>query len=193
MTNGQPPSRLLARASEGLPDAQIKLLHQTYGEKSPAAKISPNLPLQALKARHDLKHWLSQNADVPFTVLPPTPDLDRVPLPLYEAARLNGHEEERAFEQWLLSDLDLCKDIAEFSAFAHAMRAGVLNVKPAARVESISRQPDQTTTTPAQPSSRPIPNPPSQPTTGGAGRFVVIALIGAAIVAAIFLAKMFLG
>ena len=29
-------------------------------------------------------------------------------------------------EKWLLSDIDLCKDIAEFSAFVHALRGGAL-------------------------------------------------------------------
>jgi hypothetical protein len=34
-------------------------------------------------------------------------------------------QEEINFEQWMISDLDLCRDIAEFAHFAIALRGGL--------------------------------------------------------------------
>jgi hypothetical protein len=44
---------------------------------------------------------------------------------------MTSANEEAAFERWMLTDLDLCKDLAEFAAFALALRGGAL--KGAAR------------------------------------------------------------
>lgn len=40
--------------------------------------------------------------------------------------------EETAFEQWMLSEMALCKDLAEFAAFALALRGGALAGSPVA-------------------------------------------------------------
>jgi hypothetical protein len=47
-------------------------------------------------------------------------------------------KEEQAFEIWMLSDLRLCKDIAEFAAFALALRGGAY----AAHSEEAPPEPD---------------------------------------------------
>jgi hypothetical protein len=69
---------------------------------------------------------LKDTQDVPFAVVPDNADMDRVPISLYEAQRLASITEIADLEKWLLSDIDLCKDIAEFSAFVHALRGGAL-------------------------------------------------------------------
>ena len=191
MTAGKLPSTLLADAAESLPRAQVSLLHSTYAGDPEKGRSNASLPLDALHARHALKQWLADNAGIPFTVLPEAPNLDCAPLPLYEAARLNGVNEERAFEQWLLSDLDLCKDIAEFSAFAHALRDGAL--RSGQRTPQVAAPKPQPTPPPEQPAP-PTPRPVSAPEpSGGTNRFVMIAILGAVIVAALILAKMVMG
>jgi hypothetical protein len=191
MTSGQAPSALIARAAASMPGAPVQTLHKTYTE---SGVLSPQQPVDALNARHALKVWLSQNAEVPFSVLPSAPALDQAPLPIYEAARLRNADEERMFEQWLLSDIDLCKDIAEFAVFAHAIRAGALSGSP-----TPSRPVEPTSTTrapqkiePPQPVTRQTPEPPAQPSGGGAGKFIALAVLGAVIAGLLILAKMFL-
>ena len=182
MTSNRSPSALLKEAAKALPAEQLQPLHQLYsGKLTLDSESSAELPLVALRARHTLKRWLNENADVPFTCLPPTPDLDRAPLPLYEAVRLANNAEERAFEQWLLTNLDLCKDVAEFAAFAHAMRAGALKD---AQDAPLTEQ-------------RPSPQPPLQqvaaeqtapePTQSGAGKIVAVALGVAVLVGVVLL------
>jgi hypothetical protein len=84
------------------------------------------LPFAMLEARYNLKRALHTTAEVPFAVLPDEADMDRVPIGLYEAGRLASGDEVCALEKWLLTDIDLCKDIAEFAAFVHALRGGAL-------------------------------------------------------------------
>lgn len=129
-TASQSPKRLLAQAREALP-AEVDLLEATYsGRASPeridelAAPLGGN-PIGILKARYRVKQWLVAHAGVPFEVAPDAPVLDRAPLPLYESGRMATPEEETGFEQWMISDLDLCKDIAEFAHFAIALRGGL--------------------------------------------------------------------
>lgn len=129
-TANQSPKRLLAQAREALP-TEVELLEATYsGAASPeridalAAPLGGN-PLGILKARYRVKQWLVAHAGVPFDVAPDDPILDRAPLPLYESGRMATPEEEVDFEHWMISDLDLCKDIAEFAHFAIALRGGL--------------------------------------------------------------------
>ena len=202
MTNGQPPSKLLAKARTGMPAEQIQLLNQIYAGTS-AASDPTSSPIEALQARHALKLWLSRNARVPFTVLPSEPVLDHAPLPLYEGARLRSEDEERVFEQWLLRDIELCKDIAEFSAFAHAIRGGALQAPGAATSAGRSASTDadqrsaQASSSPSSQStpstSRMDPLPEPAPASSGAARFISIAVLGAIIVGALMLAKIFMG
>ena len=58
-------------------------------------------------------------------VAPDNPVLDRAPLPLYESGRMATEQEEVNFEHWMISDIDLCKDIAEFAHFSIALRGGL--------------------------------------------------------------------
>lgn len=129
-TGNQRPKVLLMKAREALPD-EVELLEATYGGSSSdeeierlAAPLGGN-PLGVLKARYRVKQWLRDHADVPFEVAPDEPVLDRAPLPLYESARMATPEEEVNFEHWMISDIDLCKDIAEFAHFSIALRGGL--------------------------------------------------------------------
>lgn len=119
-TGNQKPKTLLCKARAALPD-DIALLEACYRSGS-AQDIEP---LPVLKARYKVKQWLRDNCAVPFEVAPDNPVLDRAPMPLYESGRMNAPEEEVNFEQWMISDLELCKDIAEFAHFAIALRGGI--------------------------------------------------------------------
>lgn len=189
MTGGELPSALLAKAASGLQRGQVDILHRTYTDKS---LLGADQPVATLNARHALKVWLNKNAEVPFSVLPEAPALDQAPLPLYEAARLQSDDEIHAFEQWLLTDIDLCKDIAEFSAFAHAIRSGALKAeRPAVsrpEPEAPARKPEPVQTT------TPAPTTTTQPEAsgGGSGKLVGVAVLVVIIVGILVLAKMFL-
>jgi len=129
-TGNQAPKALLYRAREALP-TELGILQLTYsGSATPeeieeaAAPLGGN-PLGVLHARYAAKRWLRDNAKVPFEVAPDKPILDRAPLPLYESNRMATPEEEVGFEHWMISDIDLCKDIAEFAHFAIALRGGL--------------------------------------------------------------------
>lgn len=190
MTGGELPSALLGKAASGLQRGQVDILHRTYTDKS---LLGADQPVATLNARHALKVWLNKNAEVPFSVLPESPALDQAPLPLYEAARLQSDDEIRAFEQWLLTDIDLCKDIAEFSAFAHAIRSGALKAERPAAIsrpepEAPARKPEPVQTT------TPTPTTTTQPEAsgGGSGKLVGVAVLVVIIVGILVLAKMFL-
>jgi len=137
-TGGQPPKDLLCRAREALP-AEVRLLEATYGKKASSQEVEQlaaplgGSPLGVLKARYRVKQWLRDNADVPFEVAPSQPNLDRAPLPLYESGRMATDAEEANFEQWMISDIDLCKDIAEFAHFSIALRGGLPTPRQYAR------------------------------------------------------------
>lgn len=119
-TGNKMPKTLLCRARAALPD-DVALLEQCYRHGSNETIE----PLPVLKARYKAKRWLRENANVPFEVVPEEPVLDRAPMPLYESGRMATPDEEVNFEQWMISDLDLCKDIAEFAHFAIALRGGL--------------------------------------------------------------------
>ncbi|MEZ4321089.1 MAG: hypothetical protein R3F61_26655 [Myxococcota bacterium] len=119
-TGNQRPKTLLARARQALP-SEVGLLERCYRHGT-----EENIePLPVLKARYKVKQWLRDNQGVPFDVAPDEPVLDRAPMPLYESGRMATPAEEVNFEQWMISDLDLCKDIAEFAHFAIALRGGL--------------------------------------------------------------------
>ena len=134
-TGNQRPKALLAKAKSALPD-EVALLEITYAhgdrDEAEVERMAGPLggnPLGILKARYRVKQWLRDNASVPFEVAPDNPVLDRAPLPLYEAGRMATPQEEVNFEQWMLSDINLCKDIAEFAHFSIALRGGLADVK----------------------------------------------------------------
>lgn len=129
-TGDQAPKELLLRAREALA-AEVRLLEASYGGAASKDEVDAlagplgGNPLGILKARYRVKQWLRDNEGVPFEVAPEDPVLDRAPLPLYESGRMATPQEEVGFEQWMISDLDLCRDIAEFAHFAIALRGGL--------------------------------------------------------------------
>jgi hypothetical protein len=138
LTSSRSPTELLGRAKGSLTSTQFELLAATFDDTVPLADLITlseahgGWPLSILEARYVLKRALRDGDGVPFTVVPESPDLDRAPMPLYEAARMSSGDEEAFFEKWLLSDLDLCRDVAEFAAFSHALRAGAFRTASAA-------------------------------------------------------------
>lgn len=130
LTGGRLPTELLGAARAALPAEQVRLLAHAYDSAYPLedvgreAEALGGMPLAVLKARYTLKRWLRDHAGVAFTEVPDEPNLDYAPLPLYEAGRMSSAAEETGFEKWLLSNMGLCKDIAEFGVFALALRAG---------------------------------------------------------------------
>jgi hypothetical protein len=144
-TNNQAPKGLLARARGDL-SAEVALLEACYGGRSSAAEIEAlaaplgGNPLGVLRARYRVKQWLRDRTGVPFDVAPDQPILDRAPLPLYESGRMATIAEEDSFEQWMISDLNLCRDIAEFAQFAIALRGGV-PATPPKPTQSLGRAP----------------------------------------------------
>ncbi len=129
-TGNQQPKALLVKARSALPQ-EVKLLEVAYRHGSSsdevdalAAPLGGN-PLGILKARYLVKAWMKSNLGVPFDVTPDKPVLDRAPLPLYESGKMESPDEEVSFEHWMISDIDLCRDIAEFAHFAIALRGGL--------------------------------------------------------------------
>jgi hypothetical protein len=129
-TGSKRPKELLQRARSVL-RTEVALLEASYGgkvDKSEIDRLAEPLggnPIGILKARYRVKQWLRDQQGIPFEVAPDNPVLDRAPLPLYESARMASPSEEINFEQWMISDLDLCRDIAEFAHFAIALRGGI--------------------------------------------------------------------
>jgi hypothetical protein len=78
-----------------------------------------------LTARYELKRYLAKTESIPFASVPSEPALDLAPLVLYETGRLD-EDDAKSFEKWLLSDRVLCQDVAEYSSFSLALRAGAL-------------------------------------------------------------------
>ncbi len=130
VTAGRSPTELLASARAALPPETVRLLAHAYDSAWPLDELGKEaeslggMPLAVLRARYALKRWLQQNAKIAFSEVPEEPNLDYAPLPLYEAGRMSSAAEEGNFEKWLLSNMALCKDIAEFGVFALALRAG---------------------------------------------------------------------
>lgn len=130
LTGERSPTALLAEVRPALSPDQCRLLHMAYGHGADLDALTEEaerlggMPLALLQARYALKRALRDRAGIQLVVVPESPNLDLVPLPLYEAARMDSPEDERDFEQWLISDLELCQDVAEFATFSHALRAG---------------------------------------------------------------------
>ena len=133
LTGNRSPTALLQAVRGRLSAEQADLLARTFDRSTSLddlatrAEQAGGMPHAILEARYALKRVLCDQAQVPLQVLPDRPNLDLAPLPLYEAARMESAAEEASFEKWLISDIELCKDVAEFAAFAHALRAGAFN------------------------------------------------------------------
>ena len=140
-TGNQSPKALLARARGALP-AEVELLEAAYAASGDPARVEAlaeplgGNPLGILKARYRVKQWLRDQQNVPFEVAPDNPVLDRAPLPLYESGKMASPQEEVNFEHWMISDIDLCRDIAEFAHFAIALRGGLPSAEQMAQQAS---------------------------------------------------------
>lgn len=134
LTNGKLPSEILARARDAMPPAQVRLLAHAYDARYPfervakEAEVLGGMPFAVLDARYALKRWLKNEAGVRFAEVPEKPNLDYAPLPLYEAGRMSNANEENGFEKWMLQNMPLCKDIAEFGVFALSLRNGAFMI-----------------------------------------------------------------
>ncbi|RME20118.1 MAG: hypothetical protein D6798_21230 [Deltaproteobacteria bacterium] len=164
LTRKRSPTELLQGARHSLPPHQVELLDLAYDsgvdQDTLEARADPHggVPDAILEARYALKRYLRDVAGVTLDVVPDQPNLDLAPLPLYEAARMATAQEEAAFEKWLLSDLTLCKDVAEFAAFAHALRAGALKPAATAPTASAAASPGGAAAGPP-PSAEAVPGP----------------------------------
>ena len=175
LTGNRPPSKLLREARRGLDPDQVQLLHLVYSGSKDTAAIDRlaegqgGMPVAALRARYTLKRLLRTNANVGFQETPLELNLDRGPLPLYEAGLLANAEEVDAFEKWMLGEPGVCRDVAEFAAFTHALRAGAM-VGDDREPEAPSAAPAPTPHQPPVPQPRPEPvvvrpSPETAPTT----------------------------
>ena len=171
-TGNQRPKTLLARARVALP-TEVGLLEQCYRTGSTAALE----PLPVLKARYKVKQWLRDSCHVPFDVAPDQPILDRAPMPLYESGRMASADEEKNFEQWMISDLDLCKDIAEFAHFAIALRGGLPSVEEFEAEQAMRKAKRTGTPAPVTRSSEPVEPISKAPIAGGVLAVVAILVI----------------
>lgn len=202
-TGSKRPKALLLAAREVLPK-EVELLEVVYGADADRSRIEAlskplgGNPLGILKARYAVKRWLRDNRSVPFEVAPDKPVLDRAPLPLYEADRMASSGEESQFEQWMLTDIDLCKDIAEFAHFSIALRGGLPSAEEIAASKQRAAPPP-----PAASDAPPAPAAPSAPSdeveerSGPpigliVGVVLAIVVIGGGIAAAILGAMMFM-
>ncbi len=132
LTGGRSPTELLRQVAAGMRGDDVQLLSMAYDsgvdqeQVTARAEALGGYPFAVLNARLALKRALAAEAAVAFTEVPEAPNLDLAPLPLYEAGRMVREAEETGFEKWMLTDMRLCKDIAEFGVFAQALRAGAL-------------------------------------------------------------------
>jgi len=153
MTRNRSPQELLQTVAPQIDGDLLRVLALAYDPSVPlttvddAAEALGGTPFAMLQARYAIKRALRSGQDVPFAVAPDVADMDRAPISLYEAHRLASGREMAELEKWLLSDIELCKDIAEFSAFVHALRGGALTEY------AVAPPP------PAQPADPPAPEP----------------------------------
>jgi hypothetical protein len=146
LTKNQSPTTLIKAAATKLDAAQLELLQKTYNPttqpqalEAVAAK-SGGYPHAIYRARLALKDALQHDAGIVFTTAPSPDNLDWAPLPLYEGGKLSAPLEERAFERWMLADPVVCREVAEFAAFTHALRAGALQgAKAGAAMKGLSK------------------------------------------------------
>ncbi len=175
MTRNRSPTDLIHNVAGQLDAEHRRVLALAYDTSQPIETVDRcadalgGTPFAILQARYQLKRALRDTQDVPFAVVPEEADMDRVPISLYEAQRLASVTEIADLEKWLLSDIDLCKDIAEFSAFVHALRGGALKqwaeapdalVTPAPEQPIVSTEPAESVD--SEPASAPEA-PPEEP------------------------------
>lgn len=177
----RPPSEAILEVAPSLSQAHLSLLHHAYAGDTPSedlveeAEQAGGYPLAILHARNALKQALVEELDIPFRVVPRNPRLDCAPLPLYEADRLRSPQEEARFEKWILGEMEVCRDLAEFAPFALALRTGVLGPE----VRTGVADPPATGSDPHPPSSsRPGAPPARQPL----GRLFLVLLAVAGVV-----------
>lgn len=194
LTNSKSPTELLKEVARQLSADEVRLLSAAYDtnvaleEVQQEAEAMGGYPLAVLQARLTLKRALRDKSSVAFTEVPDSPNLDLAPLPLYEAGRMGTAAEESGFEKWMLTNMPLCKDIAEFGVFAQALRAGAF------RGLAVIRKPDaaQQTETAAADGT---PEEEAPPSVGVAlpVALVVVMLLGGVALAALGLAIAFGG
>lgn len=137
LTGGRSPTELLQQVVPRLEPGVVRLLTAAYDSDVPLEEVTAlaetmgGYPFAVLHARLAAKRALRDHHGVAFSEVPESPNLDLAPLPLYEAGRMPREAEETGFEKWMLTDMGLCKDIAEFGVFAQAMRAGALRAAAA--------------------------------------------------------------
>ena len=159
---------MLRQVRPTLAPATVQLLALAYGsgtseaELTRVAEANGGMPIAVLRARYGLKRALVEQTQIPLAVVPDSPNLDLAPLPLYEAGRMSSGSEEADFEKWLLSDINLCKDVAEFATFAHALRTGVYSESAPAQSASLA------------PKAAPAASPAAARSGGGLGKGLLI-------------------
>jgi hypothetical protein len=180
MTRNRSPTELIHNVAGDLEPTLRHVLALAYDPAIPLHSVDAvaddlgGTPFVMLKARYALKNLLMRTQDIPFAVVPEDMDMDRTPISLYEAQRLASGNETAELEKWLLSDIDLCKDVAEFSAFVHALRGGALsewattdNIPAAGAAATPPVQPQVTKTeqhaAPSAPTPAPAPPSPDKP------------------------------
>lgn len=190
LTGGRPPSELLRQAARTLPPEDMMLLAHAYDVQYPQAALHKEaqarggMPLAILKARYALKHALREHASVPFQEIPGEPNLDYAPLPLYEAARMAGTRDEANFEKWVLSNMGICRDVAEFGVFALALRHGALrSLTGATPTREKTTQETQTKREEVvkPPVAPPLPPPAAAPPAAGIPVMLVAGIAGAVV------------
>ena len=130
-TSGRTPSSLLRTCTTEFDVATLQLLVAAYdldvsdGALRALCEPRGGFPMALLTARYELKRYLAKTESIPFASVPSEPALDLAPLVLYETGRLD-EDDAKSFEKWLLSDRVLCQDVAEYSSFSLALRAGAL-------------------------------------------------------------------
>jgi len=197
-TKNQSPTSLVRTAAAKLDAAQIELLQKAYSVSANADTIaslaakSGGFPGAVYRARHALRQALQSEGGIDFTTAANPENLDWGPLPLYEAGKLASPAEERAFERWMLQDPIVCREVVEFAAFAHALRAGALQGKqPTARTGPKSLTPG-TAPPPTRTASQPAAAPPSGLTGTKVALFAATAFV-AVLVLAMVLVYVFRG
>lgn len=166
MTRNRSPSELLQSVAGAVPADLLNVLALAYDANTSLATVDAaaeplgGTPFAMLQARYAIKRALRTSQDVPFAVAPDEADMDRAPISLYEANRLASGREVGDLEKWLLSDIDLCKDIAEFSAFVHALRGGALSqyATPPMAVDSTPPAPQTAPSTDLEEPTQPRPD-----------------------------------
>jgi hypothetical protein len=141
LTGSRKPTDLLREARFHMKESHVEMLCMAYSAdvsdeelESGAEATEEGWPMALLSARYALKRILKDTLGVGFSVVPAHPNLDCAPLPLYESDRMATDEEDSLFEQWLITNEELCRDLAEFATFSHALRVGALEAPRSAEV-----------------------------------------------------------